>query len=220
MTFDLPDALRNGLETIADQEPHSTDEELVAVVLSRGILAMLTEAHGASISSQEIADNLAAVKERLRSLQLTQGPDSELPTKSAVRVWPRPSVTFKREREQRERELEAERDVGLAEAPEPTDGREEERTIAPHRDVENYVACPLTPKMQRDLETFLEGHPEADIEVACMTLLQLGIRQVEIDLRDIRRAKAERDGSGSEKADKTVRLAEKLYMRAKRRCGA
>ena len=74
MTIDLPEPVRQGLEAIANRERHESDEQLVQVVLSRGIVAMLT--------NEAEADGRPA-----------GGPRSAgLDSRSASRPWSKPWV--------------------------------------------------------------------------------------------------------------------------------
>jgi hypothetical protein len=220
LTIELEDFHRESLDEIAHRIPHDDAQDLIKVVISRGVIAILTEDSEASVSVERTADNLAAAKERFRSLQFIEGSGiARLEAKYATRPFPAPSVLFKRRKEQAER---AASDLAFAKSRAPTDDTDSEPALAAPREVENYVGVPLTPEMQEDLETFLEGHPEADVEIACMTLLQLGLSMVEIDLQEVRRAKVEKeieaDSSRSQQAEERVRLAETLYLRAKKRC--
>jgi hypothetical protein len=204
MTIGLPEPLREGLETIADREPHENDEQLVQVVLSRGIVATLTnEINDEPPIAVQIEENLKRLKERIRSLQpIEDSPGSKF-TARAARPFPAPSVLYKRRKKQVEGVGE---DIAYSETPE---SKPERATPAPHRQVERYVAAPISEELRDQLQAYLDAHPELDEETALTTLLQLGLEQ----------SKPARSGSPTEEAEKRLRLAERLYLRAKATCG-
>jgi hypothetical protein len=72
MTIELPEPLRQGLEAIADKERHESDEQLVQVVLSRGIVSTLANVEG---DDRSAVAEVAGVR-----------PDESLKLKKAHRV--------------------------------------------------------------------------------------------------------------------------------------
>ena len=87
--------------------------------------------------------------------------------------------------------------------------------------VENYVGFPLDGKTQERLQEFLAAQPDASIEEACLTLLQLGLHQSESDLRAVRRSlvlPGVRE-TPRERAESMAHLAEGLWLHSKAVCG-
>ena len=90
ITIDLPEFQRSALEEIADRVSHETDSELLQVVISRGIVAVLASEFEQAGSGK-----------------------SELSAR-ATRPFPAPSVLFKK----RQREIEeGKSDLGFSNAP-------------------------------------------------------------------------------------------------------
>ena len=87
--------------------------------------------------------------------------------------------------------------------------------------VENYVGFSIDGRTQERLQEFLNAQPDASLEEACQTLLQLGLHQAESDMRSVRRSLVLREGdeTPSEKAESMAHLAEGLWLHSKAICG-
>lgn len=216
LTIELADFQRDALEEIANREPHDGASDLLAVVISRGILAMLAENDEAPVSPQEIAGNLSALKERLHSLQSTTE-DAELErleAKYATRPYPAPSVMFQRRRERLEGGADHAADANSARSTISSDRNEpHEREPAPHRHAERYLATPVSEHLRQRFEDFLNSHPDLSEEEALTILLQRALAeegQVDTAVPSL----------SERKATRMLNLAGQLYAKAKRRCGA
>ena len=120
----------------------------------------------------------------------------------AVRPFPKPSVLYRqRQKELVEATKPTEDDVGFSAAP-------NDEEPAGHHHVERYLCFSVSEEMRQRLEDYLGDHPEVDEEAGCAMLLEMGLDQV------AKEAGAERD-TAAQKAEETVRLAERLYRRAK-----
>jgi hypothetical protein len=99
------------------------------------------------------------------------------------------------------------------------------RTVAssrPHPEqVENYIGFSIDGRTQERLQEFLNAQPQASLEDACLTLLQLGLHQFDSDMRAVRRGLVipETHMTPSENAEAMVDLAEGLWLRSKAICG-
>lgn len=91
MTIELEDFHREGLEEIADRVPHEDDDELVQVVLSRGIVAMLASAFDhVQRSAEEVMHNLSAAKQRAHELRWSGSFGASELSSRGVRPFPAP----------------------------------------------------------------------------------------------------------------------------------
>lgn len=209
VTVHLPEPLRSGLETIADREQHESDEELVQVVLSRGIVVSL-----APTSAEEVGENLNEAKERMKELRFTAalrghkliangqggGPRSD-PSHVPFglnRTW---EELHAQDAEHDRESARMRRDLGLAR----DDGPRADEPV-PHRHVERYLATFVTEELRQSFEDYLDAHPDLGEEEALATLLQRALDQ------------EGHQGPKERKANDMVQLAEKLCAKAARRC--
>ncbi len=92
----------------------------------------------------------------------------------------------------------------------------------PHPEqVENHLTFSIDGRTQERLQDFLDAQPQASLEDACLTLLQLGLHHAESDLREVRRSVVipKLPPTPSEKAEAMTHLAERLWLRSKTLCG-
>ncbi len=122
----------------------------------------------------------------------------------AKRPFPAPSVLFKR----RQQEKLLGSDIGVSDGPQEC---EESAPPTEHRHVERYMAAPVSERLRQRLEDYLSLHPDMGEEEALTTLLDRGLDQSE-QLKEAGQTVA------AQKAEKQLRLAERLYVRALRRC--
>lgn len=184
VTIDLENFHEDGLEQLAGLIPHASQEELMKVVISRGLVEMLAsefERYQPSIS--EIAENMNAAKGRMQS-QRAKDSVAALSLRASVRrIDPVASARVPfgmtqsldelhvREAE-RDREMaRMNRDLGLAETPE---------TVSARR-VENYIGIPLTEGLRQALESLVNAHPDLEEENLFAALLELGLTKAQED---------------------------------------
>lgn len=209
ITIDLEDYQRDGMLEIANRVPHENDEELLKWVLSRGIVAVLADdPQQGPITAEDIARKIETLRERKERFFDLQ-PDAEPGLSArAVRVFPSPSVLYKKRQQENQAINNLGEDVGLAQS---EDGEAFEAT--PHRHVETYVGFPISERTRRMLEDFLDAHAGVSEEDALAQLLGAGLDQAE------READVRAPSKAAKKATRMTRLAERLYRLAKQRCG-
>lgn len=208
---DLADFHRDGLAEIAKRIPFRNEEDLLYVVLSRGILDILSTPNGTEpLSAKEIFE-----KGEAPSL------GSDLSSRAGMRVYPRPGVQYQQRRKEQRDELQAterqheheieqlKADLGFAQA--PHGGGTSEGVAPAGHHVESYVPRALPEETRLRLEEFLEAHPEFDQEDALAVLVRRGLDRTE-ELEDVVHTAREKSAS------RMLNLAEELYARSKRRC--
>lgn len=143
VTIELPPALRHGLNAVARQSPPQTQEELLQVVISRGIVEMLGRPE--SVSAPTAHEKLSV---------------------RAIRPFPKPSVLYRERRKKREAVHDSlPKDVGFARIdlePDPV----------AHRHVERYVGFAMTEEIRQRLEDYLDANPGLSEEEALAALLE------------------------------------------------
>src|SRR5262245_33290308 len=86
ITIDLATFHQDGLQQLAGLLPHENAEELLKIVISRGLVEMMTsefQRHRPAV--QETADNMQDTRERMHNLQ-----------SQAVRPFPKPGVLYRK----------------------------------------------------------------------------------------------------------------------------
>lgn len=203
ITIDLEKFHQDGLQQLAGLLPHEDAQALIKIVISRGLVAMLTsefERHQPSV--QEIAGNMQDAKGRMNELR-----------SHGIRPFPAPGVLYRR----RQRALqEAVNEQQNQHEPDPAEvfndlqpAEDEDVHAMPHRHVEQYLWVLLPEEMRQSFEDFLDAHPGVDENDALRLLLARALDQEE----------QREQTPGEKKAAELLRLAEKLYARSKRRCG-
>lgn len=123
---------------------------------------------------------------------------------------------FKKRRKLLEGDVDKASDVGPEVSPASCEKNESncDQTKPPaHRHVERYVGTPISEELRQQFEDFLNSHPDIDEENALTEILRLGLRSADLgESSDPTLAVA--------RAGRLVRLAEKLFLRAKQRCGS
>jgi len=202
VTIDLERFHVEGLQQLAGLIPHESEDDLLKVVVSRGLVAMLTaEFERQQPSAKEVGQNMMAAQERMRELRSKDAvPASKVRSKDAVpasklrssaqRSDPAASAPapfgLKRsldelhvQEAERDREMaRMNRDLGLAEAPDDDD--------APNRPVGRYIGVPLPEGLRQGLESALNAHPDLEEETLYTALLELGLKGVLADPKVLR----------------------------------
>lgn len=189
LTVELKPFHKAGLEEIASRVRHRNDQELVQLVLSRGILAMMeSELDQAPVSPHEIARNMNAAKNRMNDLKSRDV--SALSDKTAMNK----SLAFPSrlnmmvglmgkedwaELHARDAEYDREtarmnRDLGLADFPESE--RENHPAEIPIPHVERYIGLPVGEQLRQDLEDALSKQEGLSEEIFLASLLDLGLQ--------------------------------------------
>ncbi len=185
LTIDLEAFHEDGLEQLADLLPHESQEDLLKVVISRGLVEMLTsEFERYQPSARGRAGNMTLVKERMQQPLCSK--DSLAASKlrsSARRVDPVASAPapfgmkqsldeLHVQEAERDREMaRMNRDLGLAETAEN----------ASTRQVENYIGVPLSEGLRQGLESLVNAYPDVEEENLFAALLELGLKKVQED---------------------------------------
>lgn len=215
ITIDLADLAefhQEGLAEIAKRVPYRNLEDLLHVVLSRGILDILSAPNDReSLSPKEIFEKGEAPSF-----------GAGLSSRAGMRVYPRPGVLYRERRKEQREQLEAEEgqddheiqqikeDLGFARSPL---GSETSERVAPaHHHVESYVPRALPEETRLRLEEFLEARPEFDEEEALAVLVRRGLDRTD-ELEDVVQTAREKT------AAEMLSLAERLCARSRRRCG-
>lgn len=183
VTIDLEKFHQDGLGQLAGLMPNESLENLLKVVISRGLVEMLTsEFERHQPSAREIARNMDAAKERAHPLAKDAAAASKLPS-SAEGIDPGTSAPAPfglkqsldelhvREAEHDQEMARMRRDLGLAETREGT----------PDRQVENYIGVPLSEGLREGLESLVNAYPDVEEENLFAALLELGLKKVQED---------------------------------------
>lgn len=168
VTIDLERFHRAGLEQLANMIPHESDELLLKLVISRGLLAMLDEQlERAPVSPEKVSLNAKARLHELRS--------------HGVRPFPKPGVLFRRRQKAHQ---DAVREIENQHEPDPAEvfndlGQAEDGDVhaMPHRHVEQYLWVLMPEKMRQSFEDFLDAHPDLDENDALRLLLGRALHQ-------------------------------------------
>lgn len=203
ISIDLERFHVEGLQHLAGLIPHQSEEDLLKVVISRGLVEMLrSEFERNNPSATEVAHNLDAAKQRMRALRSGDAVGASKLRSNAQSIDPRASAPapfglkqpldeLHVQEAERDREMaRMNRDLGLAEAPEDDD--------RPNRPVANNIGIPLPEPLRRGLESALNAHPDLEEETLYTALLELGLKGV---LQD---PKALRPWAAAQKSDLTV----------------
>ena len=191
VTIDLERFHVEGLQQLAGLIPHESEDDLLKVVVSRGLVAMLTaEFERQQPSAKEVGQNMMAAQERMRELRSKDAVPASKLRSSAQRSDPAASAPapfgLKRsldelhvQEAERDREMaRMNRDLGLAEAPDDDD--------APNRPVGRYIGVPLPEGLRQGLESALNAHPDLEEETLYTALLELGLKGVLADPKVLR----------------------------------
>lgn len=199
VTIDLERFHVEGLQHLAGLRLYESPEELLKVVISRGLVAMLTwEFERNQPSAKEVADNLDAAKQRMRALHsgdalgapkraastLCSSAHSINPTSSAPAPFgmKRSLDELHVQEAERDREMaRMTRDLGLAETLGDEDG--------PNRPVGSHIGVPLPEGLRQGLESVLNAHPDLEEENLYAALLELGLKGVLADPKALRPSK-------------------------------
>lgn len=191
VTIELETFHEDGLEQLAGLIPHENTEELLKIVISRGLVEMLkSEFERHQASGSEVAENLNAAKGRIRELQSGNRPSINATMKNSLAFPSRMNMmvglTSRQDRDELHA-LEAERDqevarmrrdLGLAETP-AGEG-------TPDRQVENYIGVPLSEDLRQGLESIVNAYPDVEEESLFSALLELGVEKVQEDPKVLR----------------------------------
>lgn len=183
VTVELEKFHDDGLQQLAGLLPHESEEELLKVVISRGLVEMLkSEFERYPPSASDIAKNMNAAtahtgepqsRHASRGLKLTvraQGIDSgRVPFGMTQSLDELHAVELERDREV----ARMRRDLGVAETP--------EGETTPSRRMENYIGVPLSEGLRRGVESMLNAQPGLEEESLFSALLELGLKKVQED---------------------------------------
>lgn len=186
ITLDLERFHVEGLQQLAGLIPSESPEQLLKVVISRGLVEMLTgEFVRMQPSPTEIAESMNSAKRRMQMLRSKDSVAASKLRSSAQRIdlgtsAPAPfgmkqSLDELHVQEaERDREMaRMNRDLGLAETP---DG---DHPLG--RQVENYIGVPLSEGMRQGLESLVNAYPDVEEENLYAALLELGLKKVQED---------------------------------------
>lgn len=189
LTIELKPFHKEGLEEIASRIPHRDDQELVQLVLSRGILAMMeSELERVPVSPQEIARNMNAAKSRMNELtsrdasvlsgETTMKNSLAFPNRLNMMVglmgkedW---AELHARDAEYDRETARMDRDLGLADFPDSERENHPGQIPLPH--VERYIGLPVGEQLRQDLEDALSMQEGLSEEIFLASLLDLGLR--------------------------------------------
>lgn len=185
LTIDLETFHADGLEHLAGLLPHVSQEELLKLVISRGLVGMLTsEFNRYQPSARERAGNRTSVKERVQQpVRSKDSLDASKLRSSARRIDPVASAPAPFGMKQSLDELhvqEAERDREMARMNRDLGLAETAETVSARR-VENYIGIPLTEDLRQALESMVSAHPDLEEENLYADLLELGLTKVQED---------------------------------------
>ena len=127
--------------------------------------------------------------------------------------YPAPGVSYRKKH--KERLEQAERDIASSSEPGQNGPGETRRGLAP-RHMESYVASPIPERIKRLFENYLTANPDMSEEDALVNLVQLGLTHLDAE----ERAGEHGVGPRTRQAEERLRHAERLYERARRRCGS
>lgn len=167
ITIDLATFHQDGLQQLAGLLPHENAEQLLKIVISRGLVEMMRsefQLHPPAV--QEIADNMHDTREQTHNLR-----------SQAVRPFPKPSVLYRKR--QKAFQEAVEEDVNERE-PDPAEvfndlGQAEDRDTADRSD-ERYITFPIGDRLHQELESALDEHCGHDEETFYAALLDLGLK--------------------------------------------
>lgn len=223
ITVRLDGQLREGLRRVADLFPHEADPDLLALVIRRGLVAMLRELRHQP-SPAEIAQNKNAARPGSKLMLRGQRSDpNHVPFGMKCTLRQQHAMDAEYDRET----ARIERDLGLADF--SVNEAEDHPGALAVPEIHRYVGLPIGKNLQQELQAALDDHPGLDEEVFLASLLDLGLQtlretpgaldpgKVREDLRTWVKA-APRQTFREKKAAEMVSLAERLYLRAQRRC--
>jgi hypothetical protein len=164
VTIDLARFQQQGLTELAERIPLDDPEELLSVVISRGIVEILnspilppaeesTEAMG-SMNSK------LAFPSRMNMMIDLKGKEDWAELHARDAEYDRESARMNR-------------DLGLAESPEGTPSR--------GRQVENHIGVPLSEGLRQGLEFLVNAYPDLEEENLYAALLEIGLKKVQED---------------------------------------
>jgi len=162
ITIDLDDFQLNGMKEIAKHEPFEAPDELLKVLISKGIVI-----------------TLASYKERMTS-------EGSFPFDHAGKAY---RDRHKKMIEEIKREDPSLADFHLSDAP---GSKEEEPSPASHRHLPSSISVQMTEELRRSLENFLDAHHEMSPTEALTVLLQRALDQDEAGVEDGRVTESQR----------------------------
>lgn len=180
VTINLERFHQDGLEQLAGLIPHESQEELLKVVISRGLVEMLAskfEGH-----QRLIAERLNTAKERMQPLRAKDALAASKLRSSAQRTdlgKGAPAPFGMKQSLDELHVLEAERDREMARMTRDLGLAETSETVV--RRVENYIGVPLTEDLRHALESMVRAHPDLEEEKLYAALLALGLTKVQED---------------------------------------
>jgi hypothetical protein len=223
ITIDLERFHVEGLQQLRGLIPHETEEELLRVVISRGLVAMLAGEFERNLpSASEVSHNMMATRERVQELRSKNAVAASKLRSSAQRMEPGMSVPgtagpapfgmkqsldeLHVQEAERDREMaRMNRDLSLAETPEG------DHSLG--RLVENFIAVPLSQGLRRGLQSLMNAYPDVEEENLFTALLELGIKRVQEDPKTLRPWAAAQDAGlplGSKSARRQLRAEWRL----------
>lgn len=196
VTIDLETFHEDGLEQLAGLLPHESKEELLKIVISRGLVEMLrSEFERHRPSAKEVSQNMMAARERMQELSSNNVVAASKLRSSAQRMArgtgsPAPfglkhslDELHVMEAEHDEEMARMRKDLGLAETREGT----------PDRQVENYIGVPLSEGLRQGLASMVSAYPDLEEESLYAALLELGIKSVRDDPKVLAPTRSLRD---------------------------
>jgi len=169
ITFDLATFHQDGLAEIAEHLHLRDVQELVSVVISRGIVEMLgspTLQH----SSGNVVENVQGAPKVASTTERT-APGTSGPAPFGMK---RSLDELHVQEAERDREMaKMKRDLGLAETP--------EGVHALGRQVESYIGVPLSEGLRHGLEAVVNAYPNLAEENLYCALLEIGLKKVRED---------------------------------------
>lgn len=208
---DLADFHRDGLAEIAERIPFRNEEDLISVVLSRGILDLLSAPDDREpLSAKKLAESMNAANERMRELQSKYASPGSKPTLRAQTIDPHRVPFGMKQSLQEQHAMEAEHDKEKARFRRDL-GLTEDVEAHAHRHLPQALSVRLSEEMRQALEDFLDAHPDLDENDALSILVRRGLEHT-AELEEVVQTAREKQAS------KLLVLAEKLCARSKRRC--
>jgi hypothetical protein len=183
ISIDLESFHVDGLEHLAGLRPHETQEDLLKVVISRGLVEMLRwEFERNQPSAKEVAHNLDTAKRRMQTLR-SSAQRVDVRTSAPAPFGMKQSLDELHVQEaERDREMaRMTRDLGLAETLGDEDG--------PNRPVGSHIGVPVPEDLRQGLESVLNAHPDLEEENLYTALLEVGLKGVLADPKALRPSK-------------------------------
>lgn len=189
ITIDLTKFHQDGLAEIAEHLHLRDSQELVSLVISRGIDEILGSPclpHACNTNAERIGGTSTkhAFPSRM-NMMIDLKSKQDMDELHALEA-------------ERDREVARMRhDLGLAETPE----------TASTRRVENYIGIPLTEDLRQALESMVNAHPDLEEENLYAALLELGLTKVQEDPRALGPTKSTQDATMPIRSEEAVREA-------------